>query len=938
MTLKRFLSTAAILLAGTVTVSAAPGRNLFAEYLGVNNKAVDDKIDDAFRQLFYGNDATERVYYPVGKDMAYIYAPNSDDVRSEGMSYGMMIAVELDRKEEFDRLWKWAKTYMYHADGPRKGYFAWQCKKDGAIIDPGSASDGEEWFVTALFFASGRWGDGQGIYNYQAEANALLDAMLHKGDDARGEDRPINMFDAEKKQVRFVPLDNWAKVTDPSYQLPAFYELWALWAAKDNACWSSAAAASRIFFHKAANAETGLMPDYSDMDGNPFGDHGDFFFDAHRTLANVAMDWSWFAADPWQETQSNRVLSFLSAYRPKIPYGFTLNGKPLADGHSESITAMASVAALAADRKIGEPFVRDLWETPVPNGPYRYYNSLLYMIGLLQTSGRFNAYAPEGKPVPFAAAEKAVFRNFEYKGDDTVFNAPAGKDDYRNPILPGYRPDPSICRAGDDYYLVNSSFSYFPGVPIYKSRDLVHWKQIGHVLDRPSQLPLDGATVSQGIFAPALSYHDGTFYMITTNVSGGGNFYVTAKNPAGPWSEPVWLNEVNGIDTSFYFDDATGRAWVVNNGPAPDNKPQYEGHRAIWIQEFDAAKGQMVGPRKIIVNGGVNIATKPIWIEGPHIFRHGEWLYLICAEGGTRQDHSEVVFRSKNVLGPWVPYGKNPILTQRDLPDNRPNPVTSTGHAGFVDAGAAGWWSVFLGCRPYEGDNYVTGRETFMLPVTWTADGWPVVLEKGKAVPYVLKSPALPQDSADGCLQSGNFTFRDSFTSRSLKFDWMMLRTPHETWIAPEKIGLFLQPRAIGLNSLRQPSFLGFRVQHTHCEMSLEVMPPTDTRIDSGLALLQNENFNFFIGIRRDGEGYEAFVEERAGGVAKTLARKSLKKISGPETVRLSAKIDANKCSFYMATGNAKPEKLADADASILTTNVAGGFVGTMAGPYARTR
>ncbi len=298
-------------------------------------------------------------------------------------------------------------------------------------------------------------------------------------------------------------------------------------------------------------------------------------------------------------------------------------------------------------------------------------------------------------------------------------------DQFFNPILAGFYPDPSITRAGDAYYLVTSSFVYYPGVPIFRSTDLVHWTQIGSVLDRPSQLHVDSAGISRGIFAPVIRYHDGTFYMITTLIDRGGNFIVTAKNPAGPWSDPIWLREVDGIDPSIFFDD-DGRAYITNNGP-PVETPLYEGHRAIWVQEYDVANKKMIGPRSVIVNGGVDLAKKPIWIEAPHILKVKGQYYLICAEGGTADQHSEVVFRSSSPLGPYTPYSGNPILTQRHLDPSRAFPVTSTGHADFVETQNGEWWAVFLGTRPYANDTYNIGRETFLLPVRWV-DGWPVIL------------------------------------------------------------------------------------------------------------------------------------------------------------------------------------------------------------------
>ncbi|HEX2997265.1 MAG TPA: glycosyl hydrolase family 8, partial [Anaerolineales bacterium] len=265
-------------------------RNLFAEYLGKSDAEAKARVDAAWDQLFYGDDDTERVYYPVDEDMAYIMDIGSDDVRSEGMSYGMMIAVQLDKQEEFDRLWKWAKTYMYHPDGPFKGYFSWHCTTSGMRLDDVPASDGEEWFVMSLLFASTRWGDGEGIFDYQTQAQEILDVMLHKEDEA-DHGQATNMFDPMQKMVVFVPvMGGPASFSDPSYHLPAYYELWGRWAQRDNQFWLDAAQTSRAYFKKAAHPETGLMPDYAQFNGKPFSfngsGHEDFRFDAFRTLSN----------------------------------------------------------------------------------------------------------------------------------------------------------------------------------------------------------------------------------------------------------------------------------------------------------------------------------------------------------------------------------------------------------------------------------------------------------------------------------------------------------------------------------------------------------------------------------------------------------------------------------------------------------------------------
>lgn len=370
-------------------------RNLFKEYLGQSDSETQRKLDAAWNQLFYGDDNFERVYYPVGKDMAYITDIGNGDVRTEGMSYGMMIAVQMDKQEEFDRLWKWAKTYMYQSDGPYQGYFAWHCTTDGMKLDANPASDGEEWFVMALFFASARWGDGQGILNYRQQAQAILDTMRTK----TAEDNGIatDMFDPQEKQVVFVPSGRNSTFTDPSYHLPAYYELWARWADKDNQFWADAARTSRDFFKKAADPSTGLMPDYANFDGTAAStdEHKDFRFDAWRTLSNVAVDYAWFGTDPWEVEQSDRVLGFLDSQgMDSYPNQYSLDGKPLSGDHSTGLVAMAAVATLAAEPDIGKPFVQALWDAKIPSGQWRYYDGMLFMLALLHVSGAFRIYTP----------------------------------------------------------------------------------------------------------------------------------------------------------------------------------------------------------------------------------------------------------------------------------------------------------------------------------------------------------------------------------------------------------------------------------------------------------------------------------------------------------------------------------------------------------------
>lgn len=361
---------------------------------------------------------------------------------------------------------------------------------------------------------------------------------------------------------------------------------------------------------------------------------------------------------------------------------------------------------------------------------------------------------------PAAPKQAVAFDWFEYRGDDPVFATPLPAGHYRNPILAGFYPDPSITRVGERYYLVNSTFAYFPAIPVFESTDLVHWTQVGNVVERREQLDYDGLGVSRGMFAASIRHHAGRFYVVGTAVDSGGNFITSATSAAGPWSTLSWLPGVDGIDPSLFFD-TDGSAYLLNNGPR-EGTPLYEGHRAIWMQRFDLATHQPVGLRKVLLNGGVDLASKPIWIEGPHLYQRDGWYYLSCAEGGTGPQHSQVVLRSRNVWGPYAPAPHNPILTQRDLRAGRAQPISNAGHVDLVDTPDGQWWAVFLASRPYADDRYNTGRETFLLPVQWR-DGWPSILPPGAPIPYVAKAPHGTPARIDQTPLSGNFTWRDGF-------------------------------------------------------------------------------------------------------------------------------------------------------------------------------
>lgn len=377
-------------------------RNLFRE-IGKSDQEICDKLNAAYGQLFYGDNATQRVFFPVGADLGYIKDVGNGDVRSEGMSYGMMIAVQLGQKEVFDRLWKWSKTYMQHQSGPWKGYFAWSCKESGEKNTKFPASDGEEYFITALYFAAGRWGSGKGIFDYRAEADAILFQLINKEKENGGlVDNAHNMFSLEHKQVVFVPNGDAAKFTDASYHLPAFYELWSRWGKTDKTFWKEAAQASRSYFKKAVHPVTGLASDYSTFDGKPMkapwdpNSKGDIFaFDSFRVAHNIAMDHAWFDADPWQVQQTNRLLEFFDSQKPNYVSNYTVDGKPLVEFRSGGLVAMNAAACLAATTPASKRFIKDFWDAPIPAGQWRYYDGMLHLLGLLHCSGQYRIWAPE---------------------------------------------------------------------------------------------------------------------------------------------------------------------------------------------------------------------------------------------------------------------------------------------------------------------------------------------------------------------------------------------------------------------------------------------------------------------------------------------------------------------------------------------------------------
>ncbi len=543
---------------------------------------------------------------------------------------------------------------------------------------------------------------------------------------------------------------------------------------------------------------------------------------------------------------------------------------------------------------------------------------------------------------------KARFFDFKYEGQDELpkYNPTA---QYLNPILSGCAPDPSITRKGDDYYLANSSFSYYPGVPIWHSRDLVHWDFVGYALNRPSQLNLgDGVALSAGIYAPDIKYnpYNDTFYLVVTAIgstaAGGGNIVVKTKDPRQGWSDPIKI-DVPGIDPSFYFSE-DGKAYIVNNQD-PKTPAEYDGHRAIGLREYDLATDKIIGSDIEIINKGVHHEDKPIWIEGPHLYKINGKYYLMAAEGGTGDWHSEVVFVSDDVKGPYKPCEINPILTQRTLPKDRKNPITAAGHADLFQTQNGDWWAVFLVILPYEYGNRVicnTGRSTMLLPAKWLdKENQPLIWPEKEEIPYVLDKPAISHTNDMVSENNGNVKIHDTFTT--IDPMWIQLRTPKKQWyriaeghgFVPNSMELDARP--INIYQVANPSFLGRWIKNFNftSSITLNFVPETEDEL-AGMVLYQKETNNYVIGkTLRDGKPivvlYKA-VGKFGHGMEKTEVASALLPDDKPVTFKVVAH-GADYQFYYndIPLGGVQ-------DGRILSTELAGGFTGATIGMYATSR
>jgi alpha-N-arabinofuranosidase len=504
---------------------------------------------------------------------------------------------------------------------------------------------------------------------------------------------------------------------------------------------------------------------------------------------------------------------------------------------------------------------------------------------------------------------------------------------YHNPVIPGFNPDPSVCRVGDDYYLVTSTFEYYPGVPIYHSKDLVNWNMIGHVLHRPEQLDLDNVASTAGIYAPTLRYYNGVFYMITTLVTDRegnkpkGNFIVTATKPEGPWSMPHWIEGAPGIDPSLFFDE-DGKVYYCGN-MTPENAELVDRHyRNIWIQEIDLQTFQLKGERGILDSKPYfekRTIGSPLAFEAPHLYKKDGNYYIVLAHGGTGLWHAVSIWKSNTPLGPWQGNPKNPILTHVD---DKTSGLNATGHADIFQTSTGDWWSVFLGVRSKDEKNNVMGRETFLAPVDWSGE-WPIYNPEGETgkTAFIHKAPKMFKG------EQRNFDFVDNFDDKKLNLDWSMIRTPREVWWAVKSGKLELKLRPDQIENYKQPSFLGIRVP----EMKIDAITTLNFKP-------KKENECAGLAFERGHDEEWTLVKELRNGKMVVSAYYDGKTLLGQQelktnkAIELKIHLDHFKMSFYVKEPQTDWKLIAETDASNLGFPPAGRFTGSLVGPYASSR
>jgi beta-xylosidase len=517
-----------------------------------------------------------------------------------------------------------------------------------------------------------------------------------------------------------------------------------------------------------------------------------------------------------------------------------------------------------------------------------------------------------------------------------------------NPILPGFYPDPSICRVGDDFYMITSSFSLFPGVPIFHSTDLANWEQIGHILDRTSQLHTTADHMTAGIMAPTLRYHNGTFYMITTNVSDKWNFIVTATDPKGPWSDPYWIEGCPGIDASLFFDD-DGKVYITGTRGEVSHDGTH-GSQVIWIGEIDLVNMQLVGEKKTIWGGALTNCASP---EAPHLYKKDGYYYLMIAEGGTEHFHAVTIARAKNIFDYYEGYAGNPILTHRHL--GKQYPICNVGHADFVELKNGEWYAVMLASRLIEGYHKNLGRETFIAPVVWE-EGWPVISPGTGKVEWSYPAPELPATTQKPS------AVRDDFEGEKLGMDWVFFGTPYEHFhtLLDSKLSLKLLPRSmspelrkIDLSATKTDksapslSFIGRRQLHANFRISVSMrFDALSENETAGLVVMQASNHQFrFERSMEKGQQILSLIQctsELTGyphqphfkGI--TTESELAKTVVDGGDIILSIIAEGQDYSFYYGKVDESLTLLYEnADARNINPEIVGGMVGTMLGMFA---
>lgn len=504
-------------------------------------------------------------------------------------------------------------------------------------------------------------------------------------------------------------------------------------------------------------------------------------------------------------------------------------------------------------------------------------------------------------------------------------NAP---DSFSNPILPGFYPDPSICRVGDDYYMVNSSFEWWPGVPIHHSKDLVNWKQIGYVLNRPSQLTFkDNMKWSAGIWAPTIRYHNGVFYVMVTcrqcknDCNCGDNMMVTSTSPYGPWSDPIWIDKTWGIDPDLFFDD-DGKVWYSGGGAVNDSlfgKRMYPNQNTVYTMQIDVKTGKALTKPFKLTTGHAYDAK---FAEGPHIYKRNGKYILLVAEGGTWHLHAVTGFISDSITGPYIPFQSNPVLSHRHL-GNKAD-ITTIGHADIVQTQNGEWWAVALGIRDSTGYNQL-GRETFLTKMVWEGNvpvfnpGVGRVLMKDKS-PNLPWTPVKPVPS------------KDNFDADTLQLQWNFLRTPLTTWysLAEKKGWLTIHLRPETVKQWTNPSLIARRIQHFNFDAITKLSFQTDKENESaGMVLMQNDSAHYRI--EKMAAKINLYQMDKKKGEALVASIPYTK-----AEIFIKCEARGLQLQFYIGESEKTLQPLGvKQDATVISQNKAGGFIGPYVGMYA---